>query len=136
MAASIETVENFWDNQPCNIKHSNSEIHSKDFFEEVSKKRYFVEPHIVDFANFAAYKDKDVLEIGCGIGTDSISFARAGARMTCLDLSSKSLEICKEGFKQYGLEGVFIHCNAENMLNLDNLLNKKYRLTYLMNKLL
>ena len=124
---TIEDVREFWDRQPCNIKHSNLNINTKKYYQEVEKKRYFVEPHIPDFAEFEKYKDKNILEIGCGIGTDSLSFAKNGANITCIDLSKNSLEICKEGFKQYNLNAEFIHCNAEEISDLKNLVNKKGR---------
>ena len=49
---SIKHVKEYWDNRPCNIKHSNKKIGSKEYFNEVSKRKYFVEPHILDFADF------------------------------------------------------------------------------------
>ena len=43
----ISKVKNYWDNQPCNVNHSKKKFLSKEYFNEVRKKRYFVEPHIV-----------------------------------------------------------------------------------------
>ena len=60
----------YWNRQPCNIKHSKKKLFSKEYFNEVSKKRYFVEGHIKNFVNFKKWKNKKVLEIGFGIGTD------------------------------------------------------------------
>ena len=62
---NIETVEKYWNDRPCNIRHSNLEIGTIEYFEEVEKKKYFVEPHIPSFAEFSKYKNKKVLEIGC-----------------------------------------------------------------------
>ncbi len=114
-ADPIDGVRQFWDKQPCNIKHSNAEFGSREYFDQVEKRKYFVEPHIPSFAEFDQWKDKEVLEIGCGIGTSAISFARAGAKLTVVELSPKSLEITRKRFEVYGLKADFICCNAENL---------------------
>jgi len=103
---SIDKVTKFWDEQPCNIKHSNIDINENpyEYFEEIKKKRYFVENHIIDFAQFENWNGKNVLEIGCGIGTDAISFAQNGCNYYGIDLSQKSIDITIKRFNIYGLK--------------------------------
>lgn len=112
---SIIKVRDFWDRRPCNIRHSNAKIGSKKYFDEVEKRKYFVEPHIPKFANFNDWKGKKVLEIGCGIGTDTINFARSGAFVTAVELSKKSLELAKKRAKVFNLQNKikFYLANAE-----------------------
>jgi len=114
------SVKKYWDDRPCNIRHSSSEFGTKQYFDEVEAKRYFVESHNPEFAEFARWKDKDVLEIGCGIGTDTINFARAGARVTAIDVSKKSINIAKKRAEVFGLSNQieFIEMSAEDMSEL------------------
>jgi len=88
---------------------------TKDYFDGVEARKYFVEPHIPSFAQFERWRGKKVLEIGCGIGTDSINFVRAGANLTVIDISEKSLEICRKRFEVFGLKANFYHGNAESL---------------------
>jgi len=65
--------------------------------------------------SFPAGKEDKVLELGCGIGTDSINFARNGAHLTAVDLSERSLEICRQRFQVYGLLANFYCGNIEDL---------------------
>ena len=100
----IEKVKEYWDSRPCNIRHSESPIGTIQYFNEVEKRKYFVEPHIKKFAEFEKWKGKKVLEIGCGIGTDTINFARAGAEVTAVELSEKSLDLVSKRAEVFNLE--------------------------------
>ena len=53
----------YWNNRPCNINHSKKKFLTKEYFDKITKKRYFVEPHIKKFADFNNYKNKNILEI-------------------------------------------------------------------------
>ncbi len=116
--ASIETVAEYWNRRPCNIRHSPSEVGSRRYFDEVEERKYFVEPHIPAFAEFARWKGKRVLEIGCGIGTDAVNFARAGADYTGVELSKASLALACRRFEVFGLRGRLIEGNAEELSSL------------------
>jgi len=108
-------IKTYWNKKPCNSGHSQNLFLSKEYFDEITKKRYFVEPHILDFCDFKKYNNKKILEIGCGIGTDAIMFAQENCEYYGIDLSDESLEITKQRFKIYNLNGKFYNINAEKM---------------------
>lgn len=126
----IDKVKAYWNNRPCNIRHSQSEIGTKQYFDEVEARKYFVEPHIPAFAEFERWRGKKVLEIGCGIGTDTINFARAGATVTAVDLSTESLALAKQRAEVFGLSDkiTFYQANAEELSKI--VPPEKYDLVY------
>ncbi len=114
---SIADVRRYWDERPCNIRHSPRPVGSREYFDEVEARKYFVEPHIPAFAEFERWQGKRVLEVGCGIGTDSVNFARAGAELTAVDLSSESLRIAQQRAEMLDVADriQFVHANAEEL---------------------
>lgn len=113
----IGSVKEYWDRRPCNIRHSPRPVGTKEYFDEVEARKYFVEPHIPGFAQFERWRGKKVLEIGCGIGTDTVNFARHGAKVTAIDLSEKSIEVARSRIEIYGLQDQvqFFSGNAEEL---------------------
>jgi ubiquinone/menaquinone biosynthesis C-methylase UbiE len=115
MSAQISDVRSFWDASPCNSQYS-TQADQREYFAEVERKRYQAEPHIPIIARFDQFRDRDVLEIGCGIGTDGLQFARNGARYTGVDLTEAAVKISRERFELFGAEGTFEVANAEEHL--------------------
>lgn len=128
MASIIDRVRKFWDERPCNIRHSPAEVGTREYFDQVEARKYFVEPHIPRFAEFERWKGKKVLEIGCGIGTDAVNFARAGADYTGMELSARSLDLACKRFQIFGLPGKFFLGNAEELVEI--VPPKEYDLVY------
>lgn len=114
---SIDAVREYWNRRPCNLRHSPSPVGTRQYFEEVEARKYFVEPHIPGFAQYERWAGKRVLEIGCGLGTDTMNFARAGANITAVDLSAKSLELARRRAEVFGLQDRirFVEANAEHL---------------------
>ena len=114
----FEVIKNYWNNHPCNLKHSNKDVGSKEYFDEVETKKHFVEPHILEFANFSQWRNKKVLEIGCGIGTAAVNFIRNGADYYGIELSKQSLELTRKRLEVYDLSGSLYLANAEDNLDI------------------
>jgi SAM-dependent methyltransferase len=129
---NLNKIRQFWNAKPCNVEHSKKIFLSREYFNEVEKKKYFVESHILKFADFKKYKNKNVLELGCGIGTDAIKFIKHGAKYFGVDCSEKSLEIAKKRVKVFNLQKKnphFFNLNIENLSQIKKL-NIKFNLIY------
>ena len=114
---SIAAVRDYWDRRPCNLRHSPAPIGTREYFDQVEQRKYLVEPHIPPFAQFARWKGRRVLEIGCGLGTDTINFARAGAAVTAVDLSPRSLDLARQRADIFGVADriQFVEADGERL---------------------
>jgi SAM-dependent methyltransferase len=116
MDAKIVEVQDFWNSSPCQAGLSIEEDRRR-YFDEISRKRFGKrEWHVPQVANFTGFRGKDVLEIGCGIATDGLEFAKHGARYVGVDLTPAAIELAIERFKLYGVKARFELANAEDRL--------------------
>lgn len=106
-----------WDYDACGSHYARgTEQHTLDWYQKVEAYRYGeYAPWMPETMEFAKHAGEDVLEIGAGIGTDLAQFARHGARVTDLDLSGGHLALAQENLRLRGLEGRFIHHDAEDL---------------------
>lgn len=110
-----ERVRAFWQAHPCGSKFSDAEIGTREFFDRVEEHRYEKEWHIRVAANFGDASGLRVLEIGCGIGTDGLQFAKAGAIYTGVDLTVAAVELAQKNFESSGFAGDFRIADAEHL---------------------
>jgi SAM-dependent methyltransferase len=107
-ALDLEQRRSFWTEYQPGLRFSAAEVGTPEFFREVERHRYQLEPHIPEVVRFRAWNGRDVLEAGCGIATDGLQFARAGARYTGIDFSPTALDLARRRFELENVEGSFV----------------------------
>lgn len=84
-------------------------------------QRYVFEPYLPPFADFASGRDRDVLEIGTGMGTDHLHWARAAPRsLTGVDLSNRGVAYTRMRLLQDGFTPRVMRGDAERLPFPDN----------------
>jgi len=119
-------VRKFWEDEPCGSVHGSAPEGTKEYFDEIEQRRYELEPFIASMADFAASRGKSVLEIGVGLGTDFVQFARAGAKVTGIDLTEHGVELVRRRLALEGLEGDVRVADAESLPFEDESFDKVY----------
>ena len=106
-----------WNNSPVGSDRvRRAQPHTLDWFREIETDRYGrYAPWMREVMEFTLHGGEDVLEIGGGLGIDLAQFASNGARVTDVDLSAVHLGLAEEHFRLRGLQGRFIHHDAESL---------------------
>jgi ubiquinone/menaquinone biosynthesis C-methylase UbiE len=110
-----EDVRSYWEAQPCGAKTATAALGTPEFFRQVEEWRYSVEPFIPEIARFDDAAGKEVLEVGVGLATDFVRFARAGASATGVDLTEAAVAAARERLAQEGLAGEVLVADAESL---------------------
>ena len=98
---AIRSVHDFWNSASCG---EDLYLRSRDQagYLAQSHRRYQLEPFIPAFANATETRDRDVLEIGVGLGADHQLFAEAGSRLTGIDLTERAIDHVRRRFEALG----------------------------------
>jgi len=114
MNTDKQAVHDFWNAASCgeSLYLRSSE---RDAYSEQATKRYALEPYIVTFADFTSARERDVLEIGVGLGADHQRFAQAGARLTGVDLTERAVAHTCQRLAAFGLSSHLQVADAENL---------------------
>ena len=113
--------------EPCGSVHADAPEGAKEeYFDQVERTRDKLKPFIPDFADFAGSRGRTVLEIGVGLGTDFLRFARAGAKVTGIDLTEHGVALVRRRLELEGLEGDVRVADAERLPFADASFGKVY----------
>ena len=112
-----DEVRRHWEADPCGSRGIAPEDR-RAFYDQLTAERYAQDVHIPEFARFARGRDRDVLEIGVGAGTDFVQWVKAGARATGVDLTEAGVALTTERLELLGLAGsgaTVRQADAENL---------------------
>ena len=116
----IEQIRTYWNEHIHDLELAKHPIGTAGFFADLDEYRFDKLRYLPRVVNFSAFKGKELLEVGCGVGIDLVRFARGGARVTGIDLAQKSIELARQNFVHQGLHGDLLLGNGENLEFDDN----------------
>lgn len=99
----VEQIRHYWNTRIHDLEMAKSPTGSAAFFEELDAYRYEKLNYLPHSVDFGGYRGRRVLEIGCGIGTDLVRFARGGALVTGVDVSQAAIDLARRNFECAGL---------------------------------
>jgi SAM-dependent methyltransferase len=121
-----DRVRAYWDAEPNASRHSSAPEGTREFYDEIERRRYELEPFVPRYADFDGAAGKTLLEIGIGIGTDFIRFARAGARATGVDLTEHAVALVRRRLELEGLDAQVRKADAEALPFADGSFERVY----------
>ena len=124
--ATKSDVRGFWEADPCGSEHGTAPEGSREFFVQVERRRNQLEPFIADYADFAGSRGRKVLEIGVGMGSDFVRWARAGADAHGVDLTDHAIELTERRLAHEGLSADLRRADAESLPFEDATFDKVY----------
>jgi 2-polyprenyl-3-methyl-5-hydroxy-6-metoxy-1,4-benzoquinol methylase len=117
-----------WGKDPAGAVYgSHHEFGTREFFDEVERHRYQeYAPWMPSVMGFDQFSGARLLEVGCGMGTDLLQFARGGAIVTGIDLTPRSIETSRQHLELYGHKGEFAVADCERLPFADETFDVAY----------
>lgn len=135
MSQIKQEIQDWWAENPqtyadihgqTEYKGIQQELGTREFFERLDQEFYSWNQPLHDqkpFDHLFPYHKYNsqsyVLEIGCGLGTMAMNWAKHGVQMTAIDLNPTAVEQTRQRFKLYALNGD-IHLEDGNTLSFDD----------------
>ncbi len=108
-------VKDFWNNASCGETLYLKGNNLKEAFIKQANIRYNLEPYILPFLNFPETDNKNILEIGVGLGADHQKLAMSGLKMYGIDLTERAINFTKERLNLFSLNSELFVSDAENL---------------------
>src|SRR4029078_12724443 len=113
-------VRDYWNTHIHDLDISTNTPGTREFFADLDQYHFEKLHHLPRLIDFDAYRGKKVLDVGCGAGTDLARFAKGGAIVSGVDLSSSAIDLARQNFAQQGLEADLREADGEALPFPDN----------------
>jgi SAM-dependent methyltransferase len=110
-----ERVREYWGGSPCDSDESDRTRLSREYFLDIERQRYGLQPHILDVLAKIDWRGKRVLEIGSGLGTDARTIIGKGGDYTGINIDQASTEATAQALRVFSLPGGALQCDATSL---------------------
>ena len=102
----IDAIQRYWNERIHDLEMTDAPVGSREFFDDLDDYRFDKLHYLPRLVDFNGFRGRELLEVGCGIGTDLLRFARGGARVTGVDLSQTAIDLARRNFELHGVTAV------------------------------
>src|SRR4029078_6825308 len=88
--ATPAQVRDYWNQHIHDLDISTHQPGTREFFDDLDQYHFEKLHHLPPLNDFDAWRGKRVLDVGCGAGTDLARFAKGGAIVSGVDISSSA----------------------------------------------
>jgi SAM-dependent methyltransferase len=100
----IDAIERYWNARIHDLEMTEHPVGSREFFEELDEYRFDKLHYLPRLVDFESYRGRTLLEVGCGVGTDLVRFARGGAIVTGVDLSRTAIDLAERNLTLHAVQ--------------------------------
>ena len=123
----IDQIQQYWNTRIHDLEMTDKPVGTLEFFDDLDEYRFDKLRYLPQLVDFGGFRGQTLLEVGCGIGTDLVRFARGGALVTGVDLSQTAIDLATKNFALHGLAPVELRvANAEALPYADNTFDHVY----------
>ncbi|TET33908.1 MAG: class I SAM-dependent methyltransferase [Planctomycetota bacterium] len=119
---SIREVRAYWEKHPLySFEVEGSKKGDPEYFKTIDRfKRENIERFAFDYWAFKSFAGKEVLDDGCGPGWLTVNYAKSGANVTAIDLTSQAVRLTRQYLDLEGLSAKVYQASAEALPFPDN----------------
>jgi SAM-dependent methyltransferase len=99
------SIRAYWDAHIHDLDMARSPVGTREFFDELDAYRFEKLSYLPAVVDFAGYRHRRLVEVGCGVGTDLVRFARGGADVLGVDLSTTAVRLARRNLELHGCGG-------------------------------
>lgn len=99
----IADIRRYWNSRIHDLEMTDEPVGTLAFFDDLDEYRFDKLRYLPELVDFSSHAGRRLLEVGCGIGTDLVRFARGGARTAGVDLSFTAIRLARQNFRLHGL---------------------------------
>ena len=108
-------VRAYWNVRIHDLEITKHPVGSPAFFLDLDEYHFDKLHHLLRLIPFTQYANRQVLEVGCGAGTDLVRFAQHGAHVTGVDIADSAIRLARANFEQRRLNASLIVADGERL---------------------